>query len=165
MIRKRKPGKEGDVIVLKSVCVTPNSRSVRVTSTWSPHAFPKHSHLAQIREFYFSSSKHMACVSSIPCIFTVKPYSLPFDVFVFLSTFVHYIHVFFFCHFLIYCGTWILLTTYILNSVTLAVCICSNLCIIRKHMFSVFPFCVTDACLAVVIFKAPLFRPGLQSLS
>lgn len=99
MIRKRKPGKEGDVIVLKSVCVTPNSRSVRVTSTWSPHAFPKHSHLAQIREFYFSSSKHMVCVSSIPCIFTVKPYSLPFDVFVFLSTFVHYIHVFFFLSF------------------------------------------------------------------
>ena len=32
-------------------------------------------------------------------------------------------------------------------------------------MFLVFPFCVTDACLAVVIFKAPLFRPGLQSLS
>ena len=149
-----------------SLCVWHLTPGLWVTSTWSPHAFPKHSHLAQIREFYFSSNKHMVCVSSIPCIFTVKPYSLPFDVFVFLNTFVHYLHVFFFFwSFLIYCGTWILLTTYILNSVTLAVCICSNLCIIRKHVFSVFAFCVTDACLAVVIFRAPLFRPGLQSLS
>lgn len=79
-----------------SLCVWHLTPGLWVTSTWSPHAFPKHSHLAQIREFYFSSNKHMVCVSSIPCIFTVKPYSLPFDVFVFLNTFVHYIHVFFF---------------------------------------------------------------------
>jgi len=32
MMRKRKARKEGDVIVLKSVYVIPNSKSLRVTS-------------------------------------------------------------------------------------------------------------------------------------
>lgn len=58
-----------------------------------------------------------------------------------------------------------MITAYVFKRCHFAVYICSNLCIISKHIFLVFPFCFGGIRLAAVVFKAPPFCPGLKNLS
>lgn len=106
--------------------------------------------LSQSREFYFSSDKHLLCVSSMPSVFIIKSYPLPFDIVLCLAL-GFCVSVFI----AIFDLVWDLNNDCLhFKRCHIAVYICSNLCVISKHMFLVFPFCFRDACLAVAVFRA-----------
>lgn len=99
-------------------------------------------HMARVKAFpqsarpgnFILADKHVACVSGVPCVFILKPYPLPFDMLFCLA----HIHV----------SIDIFDLVQDLNNDCLhfkrchiVMSVCSNLCVISKHDFLVFPFC------------------------
>lgn len=74
-------GEEGEVTVLKAVDKLSDSTSLKrpiqevrmaYVNTLPP--------LLQMRDFHFSSHKHLLCVSGMPGVVIITPYPLPFDI-------------------------------------------------------------------------------------